>query len=86
MYKDSSDFRNEYPNGYSKDGDIYDGNNNHIGYVTGDGDFRITESGANQGQLYHNKQQEDKTMLGEWLVFSAIVYAAATIGKMFLGG
>ena len=55
MYKDSSDFRNEYLNGYSKDGDIYDGNNNHIGYVTGDGDFRITESGANQGQLYHNK-------------------------------
>ena len=54
-YKDSSDFRNEYPGGYAKGGDVYDGKNNHVGYVTGDGDYRITESGANNGQLYHNK-------------------------------
>ena len=54
-YKDSSDFRNEYPGGYAKGGDVYDGNNNHVGYVTGDGAYRITESGANQGQLYHNR-------------------------------
>lgn len=55
MYKDSSDFREDYPNGYARGGDVYDGNGNHVGYVTGDGDYRITESGSNDGQLYHNK-------------------------------
>ena len=55
MYKDGSDFRRDYPNAYTKGGDVYDGNNNHVGHVTGDGDYRITESGANNGQLYHNK-------------------------------
>lgn len=55
MYKDSSDFREDYPNGYAREGDVYDGNGNHVGYVTGDGDYRITESGSNDGQLYHNK-------------------------------
>ena len=54
-YKDSSDFRSEYPGGYVKGGDVYDGNGNKVGYETGDGDLRITESGANQGQLYHNR-------------------------------
>lgn len=54
-YKDSSDFRSEYPGGYAKGGDVYDGNGNKVGYETGDGDLRITESGANQGQLYHNR-------------------------------
>ena len=54
-YKDSSDFRNEYPGGYAKGGDVYDGKGNKVGYETGDGAYRITESGANQGQLYHNR-------------------------------
>ena len=39
-WKDSQDFRNDYPNGYSKNGDVYDGNDNRIGYVTGDGDYK----------------------------------------------
>lgn len=49
-WKDNEDFRNEYPNGYSKDGTVYDGNGKEVGYVTGDGDFRTRD-----GQLYHNK-------------------------------
>ena len=53
-YKDSSDFRREYPGGYSKDGEVFDGNGNKIGYVCGDGDYRTTEKGPNEGQLYHN--------------------------------
>ena len=48
-YKDNEDFHNDYPNGYSKNGDVYDGNGNKIGYVTGDGDYRTKD-----GQLYHN--------------------------------
>lgn len=55
-YKNSSDFREEYPGGYSKGGDVYDGNDKRIGYVTGDGDYRITEPGYNNGQLYDNKK------------------------------
>ena len=31
MYKDGSDFRRDYPNAYTKGGDVYDGNNNHVG-------------------------------------------------------
>ena len=53
-YKDSQDFRQDYPNGYSRGGDVYDGNGNHIGYVTGDGDYRINNDPTNDGQLYHN--------------------------------
>ena len=48
-YKDNEDFHNDYPNGYSKNGDVYDGNGNKTGYVTGDGDYRTKD-----GQLYHN--------------------------------
>ncbi len=54
-WKDSQDFRSDYPGGYSKNGDVYDGNGNRIGYVTGDGDYRINNDKANDGQLYHNK-------------------------------
>lgn len=53
-WKGSGDFHNDYQGGYSKGGDVYDGNGNHIGYVTGDGDYRITDNSANDGQLYHN--------------------------------
>ena len=55
VWKDSQDFRNEYPGGYSEDGDVYDGNGNRVGYVTGDGDYRINNDDSNDGQLYHNK-------------------------------
>ena len=55
MYKDSSNFREDFPGGYTRDGSVYDGSGNEVGYVTGDGDMRITESGAFDGQLYHNK-------------------------------
>ena len=55
MYKDSSNFREDFPGGYSRDGFVYDGNGNEVGYMTGDGDYRITESGPYDGQLYHNK-------------------------------
>lgn len=34
-WKDSQDFRQDYPGGYSKGGDVYDGNDNRVGYVTG---------------------------------------------------
>lgn len=53
-YKDSQDFRRDYPKGYSKDGEVFDGNGNKIGYVTGDGDYRINDGSANDRQLYHN--------------------------------
>ena len=53
--KDSSDFRRDHPNGYSKNGDVYDGNNKRVGYVTGDGDYRINNDKSHDGQLYHNK-------------------------------
>ena len=48
-YKNSGDFRKDYPNGYSQNGDVYDGNGNKVGYVTGDGDYRITDGSANDG-------------------------------------
>lgn len=54
-YKDNSDFHNDYPNGYSKNGDVYDGNGNQIGYVTGDGDYRINDGSDNDRQLYNNR-------------------------------
>lgn len=55
-YKDSQDFRNDYPGGYSKNGTVYDGNNNRIGYQTEDGDYRINNDKSNDGQLYSNKK------------------------------
>lgn len=54
-YKDNQDFHNDYPGGYEKNGTVYDGNHNPIGYSTGDGDYRINNGGDNDGQLYHNK-------------------------------
>ena len=47
-WKDSQDFRNDYPGGYSEDGDVYDGNDNRVGYVTGDGDYRINNDYSNE--------------------------------------
>lgn len=55
-YKDSQDFRNDYPGGYSKNGTVYDGNGNDVGYVTGDGDYRINDGSSNDRQLYNNKK------------------------------
>jgi len=54
-YKDSQDFRQDYPNGSSRGGDVYDGNGNRVGYVTGDGDYRINDGSANDRQLYSNR-------------------------------
>ena len=56
-YKDSRDFRSDYPKGYSRNG--YDGNGHKIGYVTGDGDYRINDGSANDRQLYHNGGDDD---------------------------
>ena len=53
-YKDHEDFLNDYPGGYSKNGTVYDGNDQPVGYQTGDGDYRITDHTSNNGQLYHN--------------------------------
>lgn len=53
-YKDSENFREDYPGGYSRNGDVYDGNDHRVGYVTGDGDYRINDGSWNDGQLYHN--------------------------------
>ena len=53
-WKNNRDFHNDYPNGYSKNGDVYDGNGNKVGYVTGDGDYRINDGSSNDRQLYHN--------------------------------
>lgn len=58
-YKDSRDFRSDYPKGYSRNGDVYDGNGHKIGYVTGDGDYRINDGSANDRQLYHNGGDDD---------------------------
>lgn len=55
-YKDSQDFRNDYPGGYSKNGTVYDGNGNDVGYVTGDGDYRINDGSSNDRQVYNNKK------------------------------
>lgn len=52
--KDNRDFHNDYPNGYSKNGNVYDGNGNKIGYVTGDGDYRINDGSSNDRDLYSN--------------------------------
>lgn len=63
-YKDSRDFRSDYPKGYSRNGDVYDGNGHKIGYVTGDGDYRINDGSANDRQLYHNGGDDDD----DWVV------------------
>ncbi len=55
-YKDSQDFHNDYPGGYSENGTVYDGNGNDIGYVTGDGDYRINDGSDNDRQLYSNNK------------------------------
>ena len=52
-YKDSKDFRQDYPGAYVKNGTVYDGNNHRIGYACGDGDIRINNDKARDGQLYH---------------------------------
>ena len=54
-YKDSKDLRQDYPNATVRGSDVYDGSNNRIGYVTGDGDIRINNDPTNDGQLYHMK-------------------------------
>ncbi len=53
--KGSQDFHNDYSNGYSKNGNVYDGGGNRIGYVTGDGDYRINNDSSNNGTLYKNR-------------------------------
>ena len=53
-YKDNKDFHNDYPNGYSQNGSVYNGNGDKIGYVTGDGDYRINDNSDNDRQLHHN--------------------------------
>ena len=52
-WKDSQNFREDYPGGYSRNGDVYDGNGNRIGYVCGDGDYHINNDPNNDGQFYH---------------------------------
>lgn len=54
--KNSQDFRNDYPNGYSKNGNVYDGNGKRVGYVTGDNCYRINNDKPNNGTLYNNKK------------------------------
>ncbi len=54
-YKTNENFHQDYPNGYAKNGIVYDGNSKPIGYQTGDGDYRINNDKSNDGQLYHNK-------------------------------
>lgn len=56
-YKDSENFREDYPGVYSKNGEVYDGNGKRIGYVCGDGDYRINKTGdPNDGQYYNNRR------------------------------
>lgn len=52
--KNGKDFYVDYPNGYIKHGDVYDGSGNKVGYVTGDGDFRINDGSSNDRDLYRN--------------------------------
>lgn len=56
-YKNSENFRQDYPGGYQKDGKVYDGNGKQVGYVTGDGDYRINNDKTNDRQLYDNKKK-----------------------------
>ena len=84
MYKDSSNFREDFPGGYTRNGSVYDASGKEVGYVTGDGDKRITESGAFEGQLYRNKQKGGIKM-GAALIGSAAIYALASFARMWLG-
>lgn len=54
--KRGTDFHNDYPNGYSKNGTVYNGNGDKIGYQTGDGDYRINNDSSNNGTLYNNRK------------------------------
>ncbi len=54
-WKNGKDLREDFSGVRVKDKDVYDGNDKKIGYVCGDGDIRVTEKGANYGQLYHMK-------------------------------
>lgn len=55
-YKDSKDFREDYPGGYSRNGEVFDGNGNRIGYVCRDGDYHINNDPHNDGQFYDMKK------------------------------
>ncbi len=52
--KNGSKFVEDYPNGYVKNGTVYNGNGERIGYETGDGDYRINHDKSNDGTLYKN--------------------------------
>ncbi len=52
-WKEAKDFREDYPGGYSRNGDVFDGNGYRIGYVCGDGDYHIVNDPNNDGQYYH---------------------------------
>ena len=52
-WKNSTNFREDYPGGYVRNGDAYDGNGNRIGWVHGDGDIQINNDPTNDGQVYH---------------------------------
>lgn len=49
--KNGSEFHNDYPNGSSKNGTVYNGQGEPIGYVCGDGDYRTKD-----GTLYKNSK------------------------------
>ncbi len=57
-WKDSVDFRKDYPGGYCENGDVYDGNGNRIGYVCGDGDFHVNDDPADSStnEYYHMRR------------------------------
>ncbi len=55
--KSSEQFHQDYPNGYSKNGTVYDGGGHRIGYVTGDGCYRINNDKSNDGTLYDNRRK-----------------------------
>lgn len=52
-WKDSKNFREDYPGGYSKNGYVYDGNDQCVGYVLGNGEYLINYDDSNYGQYYH---------------------------------
>lgn len=54
--KNGNQFRVDYPNGYIKNGDAYNGQGQKVGYVAGDGDIRINKDSSNNGTLYKNRK------------------------------
>ena len=52
--KDHSDFMKDYPGGYSRGGYVYNRDGKCIGFVCGNGDYRITDGSIHDGQLYSN--------------------------------